>query len=101
MPQRVDRWFDTTCFADPAPFLFGSYTIGDVRGPTVFNTDFSVSKRTAIGRTALEFRADIFNVFDRAHFSNPNVTFGNAAFGTISATRLPPREVQLGIRLLF
>ena len=101
MPQRTDRWFDTSCFADPAPFLFGSYTIGDVRGPTVFNTDLSVSKRTAIGRTALEFRADIFNVFDRAHFSNPNVTFGNSAFGTISATRLPPREVQLGVRLLF
>jgi len=33
--------------------------------------------------------------------SNTGATFGTAAFGTISATRLPPREAQLGFRFLF
>jgi hypothetical protein len=99
--HSIDRWFDTNCFADPAPFLFGNYTIGDVRGPTLFNTDLSISKRTRVRNTAFEIRADVFNVFNRAHFANPNVTFGNAAFGTISATRFTPREVQIGARFLF
>jgi hypothetical protein len=100
-PHTVAQWFDTTCFKDPAQFVFGNYRIGNVRGPRVINTDFSVAKRTAIGRASAEFRADIFNLFNRAHFSNPNTTLGNNAFGTISATRLPPREIQLGFRVLF
>jgi Carboxypeptidase regulatory-like domain len=105
-PQTVTEWFDTSCFADPAQYKFGNFTIGDVRGPTVFNTDFSAAKRTAIGTKTVEVRIDVFNLFNRAHFANPGVsntgaTFGTAAFGTISATRLPPREAQLGFRFLF
>ena len=100
-PHEVTAWFDTSCFADPAQDQFGNYEIGDVRGPSVLNTDLSLFKRTSIGRGALELRVDIFNVFNRAHFSNPNTTFGNAAFGRVSATRLPPREAQVGVRFLF
>jgi len=106
MPRTIDKWFDTSCFADPAQYQFGNYRIGDVRGPTVFNTDFSAAKRTAIGPKSLEVRIDIFNLFNRAHFANPGVsntgaTFGTSSFGTISATRLTPRVAQLGVRFLF
>jgi hypothetical protein len=101
MPKTVDKWFDTGCFANPAQFQFGNYVIGNVRGPAVLNTDFSVAKRTVIGRATAEIRFDTFNLFNRAHFANPATTFGNSTFGTISATRLTPREGQLGFRLLF
>jgi TonB dependent receptor-like, beta-barrel len=100
-PHQVDKWFDTTCFADPAQYQFGNYRIGDVRGPTVFNTDASLFKKTSIGKRAFELRIDAFNVFNRAHFANPNVTFGNSAFGRVSATRLTSREIQVGARVLF
>jgi Carboxypeptidase regulatory-like domain/TonB dependent receptor-like, beta-barrel len=102
IPGRVEQWFDTACFANPAIFQFGNYQIGDVRGPTFFNTDFSVFKRTGLGGTrSFEFRIEMFNLFNRAHFSNPNTQFGNAQFGRISSTRFPSREIQLGARLLF
>jgi hypothetical protein len=101
MPKTVDMWFDTSCFANPALYQFGNYAIGNVRGPSVFNTDFSAAKRTAIGRATAEVRVDVFNLFNRAHFANPATTFGTSTFGTISATRLTPREGQLGFRLLF
>jgi hypothetical protein len=100
-PKTVDRWFDTSCFANPAQYQFGNYVIGNARGPAVFNTDVSVAKRTAIGRVTAEIRVDVFNLFNRAHFDKPATTFGNSTFGTISATRLTPREGQLGFRLLF
>lgn len=100
-PHTVQRWFDTSCFADPAQYQFGSYRYSDARGPTVFNTDISLSKKTAIGRASLEVRVDVFNVFNRAHFANPNLTFGTSAFGTVGNTRLTPREGQIGIRFLF
>ena len=100
-PHTVDKWFDTSCFADPAAFKFGNYRIGDVHGPTVFNTDVSAAKRTAIGSKTVEVRLDVFNLFNRAHFANPGTTFGTSAFATVSSTRLPPREAQLGFRFLF
>ena len=43
----------------------------------------------------------MFNLFNRAHFANPATTYGVSTFGTINATRLTPREAQLGFRLLF
>jgi hypothetical protein len=101
-PGRVDQWFDTSCFADPAQYAFGNYRIGDVRGPAVFNTDLSAFKKTTLGHNnAFELRVDVFNLFNRAHFDNPGTTFGTASFGRISATRLTSREVQLGFRFLF
>jgi hypothetical protein len=54
-PGTVDRWFDTSCFADPAQYQFGNYRPGDARGPSVFNTDFSAAK-TALGSRTLEIR---------------------------------------------
>jgi Carboxypeptidase regulatory-like domain len=102
VPGDVNQWFDTSCFATPPLFEFGNYEIGAVRGPTFFNTDFSVFKRTGLGANrSIEFRFEVFNVFNRAHFSNPNDRLGNAQFGRISSTRFPSREIQLGARFLF
>jgi len=71
MPETVDKWFDTSCFANPAQYQFGNYRIGNVRGPSVFNTDFSASKRTPIGRATAEIRIDVFNLFNRDHLPTP------------------------------
>jgi hypothetical protein len=110
MPKAVSatdataRWFDTGCFAEPAEFEFGNYKVGDVRGPHIFNTDMSIFKRTMFGKKSVELRADVFNVLNRAHFANPpaaNLNVGNAQFGRVIGTRLPAREVQLGLRFLF
>jgi hypothetical protein len=101
MPRTVSAWFDATCFADPAEFAFGAYKIGQVAGPHVFNNDVSAFKKTSLGRKIAEVRIDAFNVFNKAHFANPGTTFGTAQFGRISATRLTPREVQVGVRFLF
>jgi hypothetical protein len=105
-PRTVQQWFNTSCFGDPAQFQFGNYKIGDARGPSVFNTDASAAKRFTIGKVSAEMRIDVFNVFNKAHFDRPGqgntgATFGTAAFGTISTTRLTPREAQVGVRLLF
>lgn len=101
-PKRVERWFDTGCFADPPPFVFGNSGIGHVRGPGLVNWDFSLFKKTAIDeRRFIEFRAEFFNLFNNPHFANPNTTFGTGQFGRISSTILTPREIQLGLRFLF
>lgn len=103
MPKSVTQWFDTSCFAAPAAYTFGNSGIGHIRGPGISNSDFSIAKDTSLGAESrrLRLEADFFNVFNTPHFSNPNTTLGNAAFGAISGDRLPPRLIQLGAKFSF
>ena len=92
-PSGSTQWFDTSCFANPAQFQFGNYESARSAGRRCSTTDFSLFKRTALGgNRSMEVRLETFNVFNRAHFSNPNTSFGNSQFGRISSTRLPSRE---------
>src|SRR5579872_2128256 len=98
MPKKVFEWFNTGCFAAPPPYTFGNSGVGHIRGPGIDNWDFSLAKDTALGSESrrLRLEADFFNLFNMAHFSNPNTTLGNAGFGAIGGDRLPPRLIQLG-----
>src|SRR6266576_2178636 len=102
LPKRVNQWFDTNCFAFPAANTFGNSGVGHVRGPGLSNWDFAVAKSTPLGESRqLRFEANFFNLFNNAHFGNPNTTLGSGGFGVISGTRLPPRYIQFGLKLSF
>jgi hypothetical protein len=103
MPKAVSQWFNTGCFAAPPAYTFGNSTAGQAFGPGIENTDFSIAKESRLGSETrrLRIEASFFNIFNAAHFSNPNTTFGNAGFGAISSDRLAPRQIQLGAKLSF
>ena len=48
----------------------------------------------------LQFRAEAFNLFNRAQFFAPNTTFGTASFGTVPGA-LPARSIQLALKLYW
>jgi hypothetical protein len=101
-PKTVEQWFNTSCFAPPAQFVFGNSGKSQVRGPGVINFDLSLFKKFAIDeKRAIEFRAEFFNALNNPHFNNPNTSQGNSNFGRITGTALPPREIQLGLKLTF
>jgi hypothetical protein len=52
------------------------------------------------GRSAVELRAEVFNLFNTPNLGAPNGVTGSAAFGTIT-TALDPRVGQLAIKFLF
>ena len=94
--------FDSSAFALPEPFTFGNASRNLLRGPKLVSTDLSLAKTVTLGPTArLQLRAEIFNLFNRANFSNPNGVFASANFGRITGTLIPMRQIQLGARLLF
>ncbi len=47
-------------------------------------------KGTKFGKIDTEFRVEAFNLLNHPQFAQPNTTFGNAAFGTISAMLANP-----------
>jgi hypothetical protein len=107
------NWFNRAAFATPAPGTFGSSGRNTIIGPRLHIVDLSVGKLTKINdRFSAQFRAEAFNLFNRANLSLPQVDFSQSTFGTITATpdtdlgnpRLTdggPRVIQFGLKLLF
>ena len=68
-------------------------------GPGYANLDFALAKTWAMpGASELDFRWEIFNLFNRANFDLPNRIFGDPNFGRIFSAK-DPREMQFGVRL--
>jgi hypothetical protein len=97
-------------FKIPAQGTFGNLGRGSVRGPGSKNVDFSVAKNWKVReRVGLQFRAEMFNVFNFVNFRGHNLSvagggiennFSNGGFGRANSTR-GPREIQFGLKLSF
>jgi hypothetical protein len=102
LPKSLTQWFDGSCFAAPAQYVFGNAGQGLFRGPGVVNFDLSAFKKFNIDeKRAIEFRAESFNLGNKAHFSNPGTSLGSSSYGRITGTTLTAREMQLGLKLFF
>lgn len=102
--SRLNEWFNTAAFSLPAPFTFGNSarTMPDMRSHGIANYDFTAFKNTKITEAVgLQFRAEVFNLFNRVRFAYPGTSMGTPQFGVISGQYNDPRLVQLALRLLF
>jgi hypothetical protein len=102
--NRINNFFNTSDFFFNAPFTFGNAPrlMPDLRGPGIDNFDISLFKNTPIReRLQLQFRAEAFNAFNRVQFGVPNTSINSTAFGVITSQQNNPRNLQLGLRLLF
>jgi hypothetical protein len=94
-------WFNTSCFATPAPNHFGNSAPNIMTGPGVNNWDIGAGKLFAVRESMdLQFRADAFNAFNHAQFLNPDSTMTDTNFGKITTVNAS-RELQLSLKLLF
>jgi hypothetical protein len=99
--RTPERWFDTEAFVLQAPFTFGNAPRNSVIGPGFANVDFALAKTWQMPRASeIEFRWEVFNLFNRANFDLPNRIFGNPNFGRIFSAK-NPREMQFGVRFAF
>jgi hypothetical protein len=97
------RWFNTEAFAVAPIFTLGSASRNPIRGPGYKNVDLAISRRIPLpvrSGTALEIRAEAFNLLNTPPFANPGATLGTTTFGVISSAG-DPRVVQLAAKLLF
>lgn len=112
---RPDEWFNPAAFI-AQPNNSGFY--GDSRrdtliGPGLATWDFSVMKHIVLHeRINLQFRAEMFNLLNRANFNTPNLILAvlppgsvipqsNPDAGAITSTSTTSRQVQFGLKLLW
>lgn len=103
--NRLTQWFDRSQFSQPAAFTFGNAarSLGNIRSHGIANWDFAIFKNTPLiaERVSLQFRTEIFNLFNRVQFGYPNRQLGNAQFGVISGQLNNPRQLQFALRAIF
>jgi hypothetical protein len=101
------KWYNREAFALPAAGTFGNVGRGVLRGPGLATFDLSVIKNTRLSeRFTLQFRAEGFNLLNRANFGVPNTTVFSgtnfaAAAGLITSTTTTSRQLQGGLKLIF
>jgi hypothetical protein len=99
--RTLNRWFDTSAFAQPAAFTFGTSGRGVIRGDGVVNFDISLLKNIFFAeQKGFQFRLEMFNAFNHPDFGLPGATLGGPGFGVVSSAR-SGRSIQLGLRLVF
>ncbi len=105
--SRLTGWFNVSCYSVPAGYTLGNESATDpvLRGQGIDNFDFSLAKKTPITeRFNLEFRAEVYNLFNRVQFGLPNTqltTAANPTTGYITTQINQPRLIQLMMRLRF
>ena len=90
--QRTpSQWFNTAAFAVAPVFTLGSASRNPVRGPSYRNVDLALIRRVPVrAGTALELRAEVFNLLNTPNLGAPNGVLGRPNFGTIT-TAFDPR----------
>ncbi len=74
--QRRLEWFNVSAFDLPAPYTFGNEGRNNMTGAPVKNVDFITYKDFHFAeKTALQFRAEFFNIFDHANSDCQTITY--------------------------
>ena len=110
---KPSQWFDPNAFLAPpaGSGFYGNLGRNTLIGPGLATWDFSTFKtETLHERLALQFRAEIFNLLNRANFNTPNlIAFTSSSLGTktsgtagaVTGTSTTSRQVQFGLKLIW
>jgi len=97
----ANRYFNRTAFRSETLGGVGNSSRRFFHGPGINNWDFGMHKLTKITESvSLLFRAEYFNLFNHAQFSNPNGNFASSRFGIVSSAHAP-RIGQLSLKVIW
>jgi len=108
--QTVNNWINPAAFAVPTAGTFGNAGRNLVRGPALWQLDMALAKTFSLSeRAAIQFRAEGFNLTNRAQYGNAQANLSTAAnFGVITTLANngatgsgTPRQLQLALRINF
>jgi len=112
---KPEKWFNPNAFIAPPSTggFYGNLGRDTFIGPGLATWDFSVLKNITLHeRLSLQFRAEFFNLLNRANFNTPNLvvftpptttnpTGLSGTAGVITSTSTTARQVQFGLKLLW
>ena len=104
-PKTAQEWFNVSAFQRLNPITqagqFGDAGRNVTQAAGIGQYDFSVFKNFRLTESsALQFRAEFFNIFNRVNFGLPDNDISSPTFGEVRSA-LAPREIQFALKLRF
>jgi Carboxypeptidase regulatory-like domain/TonB dependent receptor len=107
--SNTHQYINRQAFADPCDVrrlgrpcgIFGNLGGFLLDNPGAVFYDLSIFKNVKLGEhRAVQFRTELFNIFNHTNFSGPGSTLTSATFGQITAAGRS-RELQFALKLVF
>ncbi len=103
-----NKWFDPSVFELPPAGVYGNLGRTTMRGPGFAQWDFGLFKNFDLSeQVGMQFRAEFFNILNRANFGEPQNAIFNADgslkgnVGRITKTVSTSRQVQFALKIIF
>ena len=103
------NWINPAAFTPVPNSGYGDTPRNIGRGPSLWQADLGALKQMQLGeRVQMQFRGEVFNLFNRAQYGLPLADSSTTTFGQIVSVVNPgpvgtgtPRQIQLSLRLRF
>jgi carboxypeptidase family protein len=111
--KSIGQWINPAAFVAPEKGTWGDSPRDVARGSGVWQMDMGVARQFSLTeRMSLQFRTEVFNIFNHPQYGLPNATILVSSFGSITNTvntttpvspvgEGTPREFQFALRLQF
>lgn len=95
-------YFMTTNLTNPTTNPWGNVSRNSERSFAFYQADLGLHKAFPLWNDSsnFDFRAEAFNVLNKVNYAQPNSTFGNGAFGSITSS-FPARQLQFAAKIIF
>ncbi len=98
--RSITQYFNPAAFTNAAPGTVGNSSRNLLNGPSLVNVDMSLFKEFPVHEHGkIQFRSELFNLFNHPNFFNPTNTIGGG-LGRITSAR-DPRIAQFALKYLF
>ena len=101
--RSPSEWFNTSAYAVPAGYTYGTAGRNSLRSNGYWELDTSLFRGFPVGgERQFEFRAEAFNLMNNVVLGEPKNDFNSGpSFGTINSTANQARQLQLALKFLF
>lgn len=107
--RSINEWINPAAFAFVTGLGYGNAPRNLGRGPALWQADLGLAKRISFEeRMQIQFRSEIFNMFNRPQYGLPLADLSASTFGKIVSTvntgpvgTGTPRQIQFALHLEF
>jgi hypothetical protein len=108
--QTINEWFNANCYSLQNAGTYGDAGRDTIIGPNLWDLDSSLIRDFNVRKISenlkVQFRAEAFNILNHPSFGNPSTTvFSGTAIsataGKITTNSSSPRQLQLGLKVVF
>jgi hypothetical protein len=98
------RYFNPAAFVTAPAGQFGNVGRNSITGPGIIGFDSEIHKTFKMPYReshVVQFRFEAFNVLNHPNWGMPSLNIRSGAFGVVTTTSTPMRQIQLGLKYSF